>query len=130
MFRPAPRVREDEGRPVIVDQAAQEVVHPSVRDLHRDRGDVAHGTQDRQMEGFPGVDLDDVHVAYLSVREPGVELRLLFDRLYGRAQTDSFEILAGLVRSALQINGDDGSAFGRADLVSIVEYERCDLRDL
>ena len=97
VFRPASRVREDEGRAMIVDQAAEEVVHPSVRDLHRDRGDVAHGTQDRQIEGFPGVDLDDVHVAYLAVREPGEELRLLFDRGDGRAQTDPDEILPGLL---------------------------------
>ena len=97
MLGPAPRVREDEGRPMIVNQAAEEVVHPSVRDLHRDCRDVAHGTQDREIERFPGVDLDDVHVAHLAVREPREELRLLFDRGDGRAQTDPDEILPGLL---------------------------------
>src|SRR2546421_9418511 len=130
MFRPAPRVREDEGRPVTIDQAAEEVVHPSVRDLHRDRRDVAHGTQDGEIEGFPGVDLDDVHVAYLAVREPGEELRLLLDRGDGRAQTDPDEILPGLLPQALQTNGQEGPAFGRADLVDLVEDDPFDLREV
>src|SRR6266550_2955344 len=102
MFRAASRVREDQGGAMIINQAAEEVVHPSVRDLHRDRGDVAHRTQDREVEGFPGVDLDDVHVAYLSVREPGEELRLLLDRGDGRAQTDPNEVLSRLLAEPLQ----------------------------
>src|SRR5438094_2049833 len=68
MLRPAPRVREDEGRPMLVDQVAQEVVHARVRDLHRDCRDVPDRTQDREREGLAGVDRDDVHVAYLTVR--------------------------------------------------------------
>jgi len=32
---------------MIIDQAAEEVVHPRVRDLHRDRGDVPDRTEDR-----------------------------------------------------------------------------------
>src|SRR2546428_6367972 len=67
VFGPASRVREDEGRAMLVDQLAEEVIHPSIRDLHRYGGYVTHPTQNPEGEGLPRVGLDDVHVSDPSV---------------------------------------------------------------
>src|SRR3989441_9484998 len=67
VFGPASRVREDEGGAMLVDQLAEEVIHPSVRDLHRYGGYFTHPTQNREGEVLPRVDLDDVHVSDLAV---------------------------------------------------------------
>src|SRR2546427_7500 len=85
VFRPAPRVREDERRAMLVDQLAQEVVHSGVRDFHGHRRYVANGAQDRKVEVLARVDLDDVHVPDLAVLVAREELRLLLDRGDGRA---------------------------------------------
>src|SRR5437773_5652792 len=128
MLRPAPRVREDEGRPMLVDQVAQEVVHPRVRDLHRDGRDVPDRTQDREIEGLAGVDLDDVHVADLAIRETGEELRLLLDWRDRGAQPDADEVLTRLLAQTLEADRQKGSALRRADLVNLVEDDPLDVR--
>src|SRR2546422_1953613 len=53
VFGPASRVREDEGRAMLVDQLAEEVIHPSIRDLHRYGGFFTHPPQKREGEGPP-----------------------------------------------------------------------------
>src|SRR3989475_5716320 len=85
VFGPASRVREDEGRAMLVDQLAEEVIHPSIRDLHRYGGYVTHPTQNREGEGLPPVDLDDVHVSDLAVLVARPGFRFLLDRRARRA---------------------------------------------
>src|SRR2546422_2378669 len=63
VFGPASRVREDEGGAMLVDQLAEEVIHPSVRDLHRYGGYFTHPTQNREGEGLSRVGPHDVHVS-------------------------------------------------------------------
>src|SRR2546422_467624 len=86
---------------MLVDQLAQEVVHSGVRDFHGHRRYVANGAQDRKVEVFARVDLDDVHVPDLAVLVSREELRLLLDRGDGRAQPDSHEISPGLLAERL-----------------------------
>jgi hypothetical protein len=87
---------------MLVDEIRKEIVHPGIRDLHGDGGDVLDGTEDREVEGLAGVDLDDVHVAHLAVLEPREELRLLLDRGNRRAQADADEVFAGLAPQPLE----------------------------
>src|SRR2546425_446395 len=96
VLRPAPGVREDQGRAMLVNQVAEDIVHPGVRDLHGYRGHVPDGAEDREVERLARVDLDDVHVPDLPVRIAREELRLLFDRGNRRAQADPDEIPSGL----------------------------------
>src|SRR2546428_7678010 len=63
VFGPASRVREDEGRAMLVDQLAEEVIHPSIRDLHRYGGYFTPPDQKPEGEGPPPVGLPDVHVS-------------------------------------------------------------------
>src|SRR2546425_2556019 len=63
VFGPASRVREDEGRAMLVDQLAEEVIHPSIRDLHRYGGYFSHPAQKPEGGGLPRGDLHDVHVS-------------------------------------------------------------------
>src|SRR2546425_3646718 len=67
VFGPASRVREDEGRAMLVDQLAEEVIHPSIRDLHRYGGYFTHPAQKPEGEGLPPVGLPDVQVSDLAV---------------------------------------------------------------
>src|SRR3989442_8655514 len=53
VFGPASRVREDEGRAMLVDQLAEEVIHPSIRDLHRYGGFFTHPDQKPEGGGLP-----------------------------------------------------------------------------
>src|SRR2546426_8651496 len=130
MLRPAPGVREDERRAVLVDQLAEEVVHPSVRHLHRHGGHVADGAEDREVEVLPRVDLDDGHVADLSILVPRKELRLLLDRRNGGAQADPDEISPGLLAETLQANRQQRTALRGADLVNLVEDDPLDVREV
>src|SRR2546425_1456246 len=66
VFGPASRVREDEGRAMLVDQLAEEVIHPSIRDLHRYGGYFTHRTQNPEGEGLPPVGPHEVHVSGLA----------------------------------------------------------------
>src|SRR3989441_4065690 len=63
VFGPASRVREDEGGAMLVDQLAEEVIHPSIRDLHRYGGFFTHPAQNPEGAGPPRVDPHDVHVS-------------------------------------------------------------------
>src|SRR5437879_12885301 len=92
VFGPASRVREDEGRAMLVDQLAEEVIHPRIRDLHRYGGYVTHRTQDREVEVLPRVDLDDVHVSDLAVLVARQEFRFLLARRDLPAQADPTEL--------------------------------------
>src|SRR2546422_11742913 len=65
VFGPASRVREDEGGAMLVDQLAEEVIHPSVRDLHRYGGYFTPPAQNREGAGLPRVALDDGNVSGL-----------------------------------------------------------------
>src|SRR2546428_3470934 len=77
VFGPASRVREDEGGAMLVDQLAEEVIHPSVRDLHRYGGYFTHPTQNREGEGLPRGDLPAVHVSDPSALLAPPEIRFL-----------------------------------------------------
>src|SRR6266508_283076 len=121
VFRAAPGVREDQGRAVLVDEPAQEVVHPRVRDFHRHSGNVFDRTENREAEVFARVDLDDVHVPDLAVLVAGEELRLLLDRRDRRAQADADEVAARLLPQALEADRQEGTALRGADLVDLVE---------
>src|SRR5207247_4754971 len=130
VFRPAPGVREDERRAMLVDQLAEEVVHPGVRHLHRHGRHVADGAEDREVEVLPRVDLDDVHVADLSILVARKELGLLLDRRNRGAQADPNEISPGLLAETLQANRQQRTALRGADLVDLVEDDPFDLREL
>src|SRR5256712_922772 len=129
VFGPASRVREDEGGAMLVDQLAEEVIHPSVRDLHRYGGYVTHRTQDREVEVLPRVDLDDVHVSDLAVLVARQEFRFLLDWRDRRAQADPHEIAPGLLAKALEANREQRTAFGGADLMDFVEDDPLDVRE-
>src|SRR5437773_700994 len=85
-------------------------------------------SRDVEVEGLAGVDLDDVHVADLAVREAGEELRLLLDRRDRGAQPDADEVLTRLLPQTLEANRQEGSALRRADLVDLVEDDPLDVR--
>src|ERR1700756_4098796 len=121
VFGAAPGVREDERRAMLVDQLAEEVIHPRVRDLHGDGGHVLHRTQDREVEVLARVDLDDVHVAYLAVLVAREELCLLLNWRDRGAQADSHEIPPGLFTETLEADRKQGTAFRGAHLVDLVE---------
>src|SRR2546422_9792770 len=129
VFGPASRVREDEGRAMLVDQLAEEVIHPSIRDLHRYGGYVTHRTQDREVEVLPRVDLDDVHVSDLAVLVARQEFRFLLDRRDRRAQADPHEVAPSLLAKTLEANREQRTAFGGADLMDFVEDDPLDVRE-
>src|SRR3989442_6321658 len=113
---------------MLVDQLAKEIIHPSVRNLHRHGGYFTHRTQDREVEVLPGIDLDDVHVPDLAVPVARQESRSLLDRRNRRAQADPHEIAPGLLAKSLEANRKQGTAFGGADLVDFVEDDPLDVR--
>src|SRR3989454_10280954 len=112
---------------MLVDQLAEEVVHWGVRAFPGHRRYVANGAQDRKVEVFARVDLDDVHVPDLAVLVAREELRLLLDRGDGRAQPDSHEISPGLLAKALQADRQERTTLRGADLVDLVEDDPFDV---
>src|SRR5436309_4547013 len=130
VFRPAPGVREDEGRAMLVDQLAQEVVHSSVRDLHRHGRHVADGAEDREVEVLPRVDLDDVHLPDLAVLVAGEELRFLLDWRDGGTQPDPNEISTGLLTETFEADRQQRTALRGADLVDLVEDDPLNVREV
>src|SRR2546425_4442538 len=86
VFGPASRVREDEGRAMLVDQLAEEVIHPSIRDLHRYGGFVTPPTPKREGEGLSRVPPPDVNVSDLSRLVSRPEIRFLLARRARLAQ--------------------------------------------
>src|SRR5256712_11425717 len=129
VFGPASRVREDEGRAMLVDQLAEEVIHPSIRDLHRYGGYVTHRTQDREVDVLPRVHLADVHVSALAVLVARQEFRFLLDRRDRRAQADPHEVAHSLLAKTLEANREQRTAFGGADLIDFVEDDPLDVRE-
>src|SRR3989442_4404626 len=115
---------------MLVNEIAEEVIHPSVRDLHRHGGDVTHRTQDREVEVLPRVDLDDVHVSDLAVLVARQKFRFLLDWRDRRAQANPHEIAPRLLAKALEANREQGTAFGGADLVDLVEDDPLDVREV
>src|SRR3989449_10016110 len=114
---------------MLVDQLAEEVIHPSIRDLHRYGGYATHRTQAREVDVLPRVALDDVHVSDLAVLVARQEFRFLLDWRDRRAQADPHEIAPGLLAKALEANREQRTAFGGADLMDFVEDDPLDVRE-
>src|SRR3989442_12677192 len=95
VFGPASRVREDEGGAMLVDQLAEEVIHPSVRDLHRYGGYVSHRTQNTEEGGIPRGDPCNVHVSGPAVLASRAEVSSLLPCRECRALGEPHEIARG-----------------------------------
>ena len=128
---PAPRVGEDEGGPVLLDEFLEPVEHLPVRDLVGQGRDVLHGAQDAQVEvllraGDGQRDATQVPLVVVAHQE----LRYLLYRCLGRRQPDARELLLDVGLQALQGQREQDAALGGADLVYLVDNNVADVQEL